>query len=340
MAKKTRKKKKVNKKRKKKANRRSRLRILLLFLSYSVILGATLAATVYFIFLRPGIVPHSPVTPPPKTTSSPEPAPLTGNNKFKVAPDSGGQGRPIIDSAKTPPPPPAFLPQTSKKATDPSPRRPQVAILIDDMGQRRDLGREMIQLEMPLSFAFLPFLPHSTELMELAGQQQRDILLHLPMEATDPKWDPGPGSITTRMNDQAITSQVNKDLAAVPLAIGVNNHMGSRFSQDRARMAVALQPLKERHLFFIDSVTIASSVAAEVAGEMGLKTGRRAIFLDNDQDVALIKKQLDLLVSRARRHDGLIAIAHPHPATLEALSRYQHWLQEQVEVVPVHHLVQ
>ena len=106
----------------------------------------------------------------------------------------------------------------------------------------------------------------------------------------------------------------------VPYAIGANNHMGSRFTEDRAKMQTVLGFLKGRGLFFIDSKTTPHSVGYSLAREMGLETASRNVFIDNVQDVEAIKAQLEQLAGMARRKGVAIGICHPHNATILALT--------------------
>ena len=322
MAKKTKKKKKSVKRRVKKG-KLSFLWPLFLFL----LVASTIGATGYFIFLSPGTNQISKI------------------RKSELATNS--KARPVYQPVK---PQTAYEEDTlpvvkkksvrKKKALDNSSSKPRLALLIDDMGNRHKLGKQLIELDLLLSFAILPFTPHAHSLMELAHARNREILLHLPMEATLAKWDPGPGALSTSMSARSIKAQVRKDLEDIPYAVGVNNHMGSKFTSDKEAMRAALAPLKARDLFFLDSITIASSVAYKEAKGMNLKTGRRDVFIDNEQDAAKIKAQLVRLINIAKKHGSAIGIAHPYPVTIATLKKESDWLQEQVELVPISALME
>ncbi len=323
MARKTKKKKRSAKRRVKP----SKLRFIWpLFLT--LLVTATLGATAYFIFLTPGTVQVT-----QKGTIAP-PLPKSAN-------------RPVYQPAK---PQIAYeedsLPEVKKKpvrkkavATS-SGSKPRLALLIDDMGNRQKLGQQLIELDILLSFAILPFTPHAHSLMEMAHARDREVLLHLPMEATLAKWDPGPGALYTSMSPRAIKAQVRKDLEDLPYAVGVNNHMGSKFTSDKKAMQAALAPIKARNLFFLDSITIAKSVAYKEAKKMNIKAARRDVFIDNEQDAAKIKSQLERLVRIAKKHGSAIGIAHPYPVTIATFKKEKAWLEEQVELVPISTLME
>ncbi len=276
-----------------------------------LLLLCTVAATVYLVFLRPGTIkpPSPPIASVPKIKPPAIPA------KPAVPP-------PLITTLP--------IPKTPKSA-----KLPLVSIIIDDMGFQDKICDDLLALDLNLSFAFLPFGPHTSTQLAEARRKNRDILLHLPMQAQDNKWTPGPGSLLTRMSGGEIQATLARDLAAVPHALGVNNHMGSSFTENRAAMQACLAGLKENNLFFLDSLTSARSVGFPLAKEMGLRTAQRDIFIDNNQDPKKVMEQLDALISLARKKGSAIGIGHPHQATLDALKKYQPKLQDEIQLVGV-----
>jgi len=215
---------------------------------------------------------------------------------------------------------------------------PRVAIIIDDMGYHPAIGRGLLNLDLELSFAFLPHAPFSGQLNDLAVQKGRDILVHIPMEAQASKWDPGPGALYLKTPPEKQLKILQEDLAAIPNAIGTNNHMGSKFTANRPAMHRVLAEIKKQGLFFIDSYTTGKTKGLDEAKKMGMKTNRRDIFLDNDQNRKKICRQLGKLISKAQKNGQAIAIGHPYRATLDALRSCGDKLQS-VEIVPVHLLV-
>lgn len=290
--------------------------------------AATLAAGFYFMVLYPGRQPESPL-------------PLrSGQSKHKPLPrEAEPLPAPLYEEPALPHQPPPAATRPKKPKEKPLSNKPLVAIVIDDMGYRQNTGKALLALDLPLSFAFLPFTPFSAELQQEAQTKGRDILLHLPLEPVDPKWNPGPGALTTAMDAKTMASLFSADLLAVPKAMGISNHMGSRFTASPQAMRTLLALVRARNLFFLDSVTAPKSVAYDLALEMGVKAERRTVFLDNDQNPEKIAAQLDLLVRLAGEHGQAVGIGHPYPATVEALRRYQTQLRTRIEMVGVSRLV-
>jgi len=247
---------------------------------------------------------------------------------------------PPIPVEENSPAPPSAPRQDEPLATPQKHPRPLVAIIIDDMGNNRSLGRQLLQLETQFSFSFLPYAPFTPELAQAARQTGRDILVHLPMEPKEKKWRLEPEALLVTDSPDQIRGKVERMLAVTPYATGASNHMGSRFSEDSARMRLVMETLQARSYFFIDSFTSAASQGLATARRLHLPSARRHLFLDNDQEATAICRQLDLLASLAHRQGQAIGIGHPHQAMLTALTQCGQDALQAVEVVGVHRLVQ
>lgn len=223
--------------------------------------------------------------------------------------------------------------------TTPSVSGARVAIVIDDLG--RDLAEidALLALDVPLSYAVLPFEVETPSVVAALERQGVEILCHLPMEPTNGE-DPGPGAIRTAMSDVELRARTESALDAVGGAVGVNNHMGSGLSANPRAMRRVLAVIAERKLFFLDSRTSARSVGYQLAGEMGIATAERQVFLDGDPTPRAIRAQFERLLGLAGQHGAAIAIGHPHPSTLAQLAELIPEAKAKgVEFVPVSYLL-
>ena len=213
-------------------------------------------------------------------------------------------------------PVPATIPKGKKAAGSGT-----VAIIIDDMGSSLDEVWTLMAINVPLSFSIIPGLSKTKEVAEEAHRKGYQLMIHLPMEPQGyPKQRMEKNGLLLSQSDAEITQRMNGYFRAVPFAVGANNHMGSRFTEDTDKMRLVLSLLKEKGLFFVDSKTSPRSVGYPLSRGMGLETAARDIFLDNVQDVATIKRQLGLLAATARKRGSAIGICHPHKATMQALA--------------------
>ncbi len=230
-----------------------------------------------------------------------------------------------------------FIAAGVKSDPKPESKLPQLAIVIDDLGRSLKSAADFAALDIPLTFAVFPKLPESRAVAEYFTSQQRDILLHMPMEPRDyPDQDPGPGAVFMVMNDHELRRIFCDDIESVPGIIGVNNHMGSRLTADPQKMAQIMAILRGRDLFFLDSRTIADSVAYKSAVKVGIPALQRDVFLDNDRNIDNILEQFRVLIEIARVKGEAIGIGHPYPETLQALSRVAEIAESAgVEIVPV-----
>lgn len=278
----------------------------------------------------PPSVPDSPAMNPsaPSTVVAPSsaepPPPARG--------DAGGReespARIAAGTALTPPATPAPAPVS--KAALPSvplprfpvpPGGPMVAIVLDDVGHDLLFVREAVRrLPKEVVFAVIPHRKNSRECAIEAGRAGFDVICHLPMQPQDGRREEEDhGVVRVGMDEVTVARTVVADVEAVPGAIGVNNHQGSRATQDAGLMETSLRVLRARGLFFIDSRTSPRSVAEGVARRLGIPTSGRDLFLDEDQDPRAIERQVDALVALAKRKGRALGIAHARTSTLDAL---------------------
>jgi polysaccharide deacetylase 2 family uncharacterized protein YibQ len=234
-----------------------------------------------------------------------------------------------------------FVPSPPPPPVEPVEQGPRVAIIMDDMGNDTFSARELLAIDLEVTFAVLPETESSTETARLAHAQGREVMLHLPMEPIGyPHPNPGRNALLTRLSAEEIRARISSYLQQVPHAVGGNNHMGSRFTQHEEGMRVVLDELARHNLFFVDSLTTNGSVTRRLAADRGVPFGRRSLFLDNDADVEKIRRQIRKLISLALREGEAVGICHPYPETMEALRREQEsFAAAGVKVVPVSNLV-
>jgi hypothetical protein len=237
--------------------------------------------------------------------------------------------QPAGDEPALPPEPEAAAPEAVTTAApavtesaSPAPAahdgRPRLAIIIDDCGQWPATEQAFVALPFPVTLSVLPHVRFGSAIARDASAAGKGVMLHLPMQTVSGRY-PGPGTITTTMDDDAIRRMVAGDLAELPEARGVNNHEGSLATQDPRVMGDVIAVLAQDGRFFIDSRTSAASVGEAVAREHGVPTASRSVFLDNVDDEAAVEAQLRAAEALARSTGTAIAIGHPRPATLAAV---------------------
>ncbi|MDR7522555.1 MAG: divergent polysaccharide deacetylase family protein [Armatimonadota bacterium] len=244
----------------------------------------------------------------------------------------------------TPPasPHPAVRPIRPRPQPSPAPRPAagRVAIVFDDAGGSPDDVEDIIAIGRPVTVAVLPGLAHSSEVARRASAAGLEVILHLPLEATDPTKALGPGGITVDMDEGQIREATLAGLASVPGAVGISNHMGSRGTAERRVMRAVLEVARERGLFFLDSRTTADSVVPSVAADLGVRAAVRTIFLDNTDEEEAIRGEIRRLIAAARRRGEAIAIGHAQRKTPRVVARMVGEFDRQgITLVPVSALV-
>ncbi len=196
--------------------------------------------------------------------------------------------------------------------------QPKIIIVFDDMGPDKKAFETIMGLPGPVTLSFLPYAEGLDAMAMRARARGDSVLLHLPMEPIGPQ-DPGPMSLQRNMSGTALLDTLNWNLNRFSGYIGVNNHMGSAFTQDLAAMKTVLSVLKQQGLFFLDSRTIAKSTAVKAGREIDAQVFSRDVFLDPDLDRETVYKQLQLVEKIAVKTGYAVAICHPRKDTIDVI---------------------
>jgi polysaccharide deacetylase 2 family uncharacterized protein YibQ len=217
-----------------------------------------------------------------------------------------------------------------------TPEAPVLAIIIDDWGHYAAAAEPLLAFPLPLTAAVLPLLDLSADLAERAHAAGHEVILHQPMEALDTSLPLGPGGIYRDMDLSDLVSTLRANLASLPEAVGVSNHMGSLVTEDHQAMKSILEIVDELGLFFLDSRTSSRSVVSAVAAELGVSFGANDLFIDNDNDVEKIKGQIRAGLRLAKQQGHAVVIGHVRSATADALwDMVPELLSSGVELVPI-----
>ena len=172
-----------------------------------------------------------------------------------------------------------------------------------------------------MTSSFLTYGPHLEQQIEAARAAGHEIMAHVPMQPHKDLYT-APDGLTVDMTDEELTKNFEIMLTKFEGVKGVNNHMGSKLTEDLSRMNVIMEILKERNMFFLDSKTSAKSRAEEAARAAGIAYAHRHVFLDNNNDKTYILGQLDKVEKLAKKNGYAIAIGHPKSQTYAALKEW------------------
>ncbi len=218
--------------------------------------------------------------------------------------------------------------------------KPRIAIIIDDVGMNKKWSEAAVNLPAPVTMAILPYAEHAADFAKISKAKGHDILIHTPMEAMHAPVSLGGMGLTTDMGEAEIIAMMELIALKLDGYIGINNHMGSKFTSDRAAMERLMPYLKKRGLIFVDSKTIGNSVAASVAAEQGVPNASRDVFLDHEETADFVARALIQAERVAHRKGYAIAIGHPKAVTITGLQQWIPTLEAKgIELVGISTLV-
>ncbi len=205
-------------------------------------------------------------------------------------------------------------------------QKPMIAIVLDDMGINRKQSERVVKnLNSSVTLSYLPYSANVQEQVDAAIKRGHEIILHLPMEPERETANPGPNHLSVDMTEEQIQKNLLINLEGFRGYVGVNNHMGSKFSRNLFGIGVVMEEIKKCGVFFLDSRTTLHSVIEKVAQEHGIPATRRDVFLDHVDKPEFVAAALEKVEDIAFLKGSVIAIGHPKDITLEALEA---WLPE------------
>ncbi len=200
-----------------------------------------------------------------------------------------------------------FVPQTVIKA----------AIIIDDLGPDAAIVDKFLALGIPLTYSIMPYEKHSRDTAEKLAAAGQVFFLHQPMEPENfPIVDPGSRALLLKMKEKEIREMFEKDFLDIPGACGVNNHMGSAFTSNKEKMEMFLKYVKKKNIIFVDSYTSTLSVAYQTALGMDIPALQNECFLDNEDNLKYIIRQLEFFKKSVIKNGEGVAIGHIHKKNL------------------------
>ena len=204
--------------------------------------------------------------------------------------------------------------------------KPKLVIIIDDVHTKAQINAiKALPVKVTPSI-FPPYkqAPNSNRL----AQGLEHYMIHLPMESGNKQFNTQYKTLKVSFSNKKIENRIRELRLLFPKAQFINNHTGSVFTSDYASMHLAYKIMRENGFVFLDSKTKSTSKVKEIAHSYGDVYVARDIFIDNEHSVPYIHKQLQKAVKIAKRKGYAIAIGHPHPVTMQALSSAKDILKE------------
>ena len=206
----------------------------------------------------------------------------------------------------------SFIPLKKPKGT--------ICIVIDDFGfSNDDIVKQFFHINPNLTVAIIPNTTFSSAIGKYADSVGIETIIHMPMESHEVIQKKYPLSLNQKLNSKLVEERIRIAFNNLPNALGMNNHQGSKATENLQLMKNIARTLKKLDKFFLDSFTNPESRGFITMRRFGVPTQLRQIFLDHIEDKNKIKQNLDSLKVLSHSMDIAIGIGHVKPTTLEVL---------------------
>jgi len=216
-------------------------------------------------------------------------------------------------------------------------KKPKLVIIIDDVHNKKQLDA-IQKIDLKLTPSIFPPYSLSPRSHFLARNLEHH-MIHLPMESSNIQFNSQDYTLMTTDSLQKIQLYIKKLHALFPNAKYINNHTGSVFTQNYIAMKNFYHILRKEGFVFIDSYTTKYSKVRQVVEEYGDEYASRNVFIDDEQTMSSIYKELQRAVKIAKKKGYAIAIGHPHDITMKALSNAKTLLRD-IDVVYIDEIYQ
>jgi hypothetical protein len=214
-----------------------------------------------------------------------------------------------------------------------------VTVVIDDMGLDRKRSARAVELPGPLTLSYMSYADELNAQTTSAHQHGHELLMHMPMEPKG-SLNPGPEALDVGLSLEEIDRRLQHNLGRFQGFVGINNHMGSKFTAYRPGMELVMAALRARGMLWLDSRTTANTVGPALAASYQVPFAQRDVFLDDVPSLSAVNKQLHEVENIALHKGRAIAIGHPKDATLQALASWLPSLRrENLTLVPLSEMV-
>lgn len=198
-----------------------------------------------------------------------------------------------------------------RRGVPPPVRRQQIFLVMDDAGLALDETMRFLEIPVPMTIAVLPHLKETEAVCAaIRRHADKEIILHQPMEAYNRESNIGAGGIRSTTPPQAVAAVLDRNLASVRGAVGINNHMGSLVTESEVIMTAVLRHCRTRGIFFLDSKTSYNSMVPRVAAREQMHVEQRDVFLDIRRDRESVRRAWESAVRKAREQGAVIVIGH------------------------------
>jgi len=197
-----------------------------------------------------------------------------------------------------------------------------ICLVIDDFGFALNSDvEEFFRLNDNITVAIIPGTLYAESIGIYADSIGVETIIHMPMESHEKDETDYPISLNEKLNAALVEDRIRFAFEEVPTALGMNNHQGSKATENLQLMKDLARTLKKMNKFFLDSFTNPESRGYITMRRYGVPTQLRQVFLDHVEDPIQIKYNLDSLATLSHDMDIAVGIGHVKPITLKVLKK-------------------
>ena len=218
----------------------------------------------------------------------------------------------------------------------------RIVVIVGGMGVSQTSSQAAIRKLPPtMTLAFAPYGNSLNRWMQEARKKGHEILLQLPMEPFGfPQNSPGQHTISSTYSFEENQANLHWLMSRITNYVGVMNYQGGKILADETALEPVFDEIAKRGLLFVDDGSSGNSKSRDVAKSSLLPFAGVQVQIDASRSRQDIAKQIDFLVSEAKRTGIAIGFSNGFSETIDMLAEFsQKAASLGVEITPVSAIV-
>ena len=210
-----------------------------------------------------------------------------------------------------------------EKKEKPESAAAKIAIVIDDLGEKNIQYYLLKQIPAKITLGIIPGEKDSQEIVhEYSTDSRFELMMHMPMQTLGSGEDAESArdehrtypyfisNLQSPSQMQEMLDRAYQSLDDGVLLKGLSNHQGSLITSSPNCMVPIVDWSRKKNMYFLDSMTTASSRGYEIAHKRHLPSAYNKIFIDSQDNDSYIRSRLLIAVNLARQNGQIIVVGN------------------------------
>jgi len=199
--------------------------------------------------------------------------------------------------------------------------KPIIAVIVTGLGVDKNISEQALRLPDPITLSFSPYAKSLNEWAKSARISGHELLLDLPMEASNyPASDPGPLGLLISTDQNGNETKIKKIMSQSFGYVGFLTPRDEIFTGNTELLKSLLQIFSTRGLAVVIGKPPPKNETLELIEKGNTASVISDTLIDEELTTSSIDARLSLLEQIAKKNGYAVGIAQPYPITIKQLA--------------------